>query len=71
DGDLRIYAVWLRVWFDLDGTGTDDDVEACWPLLAEPDVRLAILAARAHGADELVAKLVDRLPAVAPEGRKG
>ncbi|MGH7271896.1 MAG: hypothetical protein ACREJ3_15815, partial [Polyangiaceae bacterium] len=57
DGDLRIYAVWLRVWFDLDGPGTDAEVDESWPPLAEPEIRLAILAARAHGADELVAKL--------------
>jgi hypothetical protein len=51
DDDERIYATRLRVWFDLD----DDD--GGWPPLRDPEVRLALLLARAHGADRLVDKL--------------
>ena len=47
DEELRVYVVWLRTWFDLDHL----------PTSSEADVRLALLLARSHGADELVSKL--------------
>ncbi len=70
DQDTRIYATWLRVWFDFDspdaGSRGADHAEP-WPELAEVaevtegDLRLAALVARAHGADSLVSKLESKL----------
>ncbi len=51
DDDERIYATWLRVWFDL------DEDNGAWPPLRDAEVRLALLLARAHGAERLVDKL--------------
>lgn len=58
DQDERIYAAWLRVWFDLDGEGD-------WPPLADQDARLAVLLARSHGAEKLVDKLEARRVGIA------
>jgi hypothetical protein len=47
DGELRVYSVWLRTWFE-------------WTHLDAPsdaDVRMALLLARTHGAVDLVARL--------------
>ncbi len=69
DDEERMYATWLRVWFDLDGA-TDDEGQA-WPPLAEAQARLAALVARAQGAERLVDKLEERLLAIAhPERRE-
>jgi hypothetical protein len=56
DDELRVYAVWLRTWFE-------------WTHLdapSEPDMRLALLLARTHGALDLVARLEIALAAAAP-----
>jgi hypothetical protein len=117
DDEERVYATWLRVWFDLDEsdgedadppsrdehpTRTDgvdaggdaarggDEVSGAeqpargrgdpavegahpggWPALSEGDLRMAMLAARSHGAESLVTKLTHRLSAIArPESRE-
>lgn len=66
DDEERIYATWLRVWFDL-----DSEKDAEWPPLAEEDARLATLLARSHGADALVGKLEARLLAIARTAPQG
>jgi hypothetical protein len=66
DDDARIYATWLRVWFDLDA-----EEASGWPPLAEGDLRMATLVARAQGADDLVTKLSHRLSAIAPAEPRG
>jgi hypothetical protein len=101
DDDARVYATWLRVWFDLDeavqdtpdgdagarggeaeaaahrppdagGVGqSDEGSEAPWPALTEGDLRMATLAARAHGAESLVSKLTLRLSAIARAESRG
>jgi len=63
DEEERMYATWLRVWFDLDAEG--DAAGAPWPTLTDGDLRLAALAARAHGADRLFERLHARLEAIA------
>jgi hypothetical protein len=73
DDDRRVYATWLRIWFDFEGAadppgpGRADDP---WPPLTEGDVRVATLVARAQGADSLVTKLEARLLAIARHGRQ-
>jgi hypothetical protein len=68
DDDVRVYATWLRVWFDLD----DETGEGAPPSeLSEADVRMAMLAARAHGAESLVTKLTERLSAIARTEAQG
>jgi hypothetical protein len=57
DEELRVYAVWLRVWFDLDHL----------PKPSEPDARLALLLARTHGAEQLVLRLTGLLEAMTPK----
>jgi hypothetical protein len=66
DEEVRVYAAWLRVWFDLDdrGGGGGGDGAGHAPL-TEGDLRLATLLARAHGAEKLVDKLGERLAAIA------
>jgi hypothetical protein len=67
EGEERVYAVWLRVWFDLDGEsegGGGENGTGQVPL-SEGDLRLATLLARAHGAEKLVDKLGERLAAIA------
>ncbi len=99
DDDTRVYATWLRVWFDLDEDAPDapdGDTEAGraeaeanrprdtgrvgrggetrdvpWPALSEGDLRMATLAARAHGAESLVSKLTLRLSAIARAESRG
>jgi hypothetical protein len=70
DDEARIYATWLRVWFDLDVEDEDEDADAgagagagAWPALSEGELRMATLVARAHGAEELVSKLTLRVSA--------
>jgi hypothetical protein len=63
DDDERVYATWLRVWFDLEA-GTDD--ADAWPPLTEGELRMAMLLARSHGAEKLVELLGARLASVAP-----
>jgi hypothetical protein len=74
DDDHRVYATWLRVWFDFDAAEDGDPDGAGgrpWPALREGDVRLAALVARAQGADSLVTKLEERLVAIArPDGQR-
>jgi hypothetical protein len=74
DDDVRVYATWLRVWFDLDVEQTEaerEDGHAAREALSEADIRLAMLAARAHGAESLVAKLTERLSTIARAGSQG
>jgi hypothetical protein len=47
DDEVRVYALWLRAWFELDGL----------PSPPSGDVRKAILLARSHGAEDLIGKL--------------
>jgi hypothetical protein len=54
DEEERLYAVWLRTWFEIEG-GT----------ASEGELRLAALLARSQGADELVKKLDEKIAAVA------
>jgi hypothetical protein len=72
DDDEKVYAAWLRVWFDLDGGDGEVAVQdgAGQVPLTEGELRLATLLARAHGAEKLVDKLGARLAAIArpPQG---
>ena len=63
DGEESIYAIWLRVWFDLDAEAGD---AVGWPPLTDVDLRIARLLARGHGARDLVAELEERMASVAP-----
>jgi hypothetical protein len=64
DEDLRLYAVWLVVWFE-----SEEDPGATYressapgePSFAEGDLRMAALLARAQGAEELVVRLEERV----------
>ncbi len=68
DDETRIYATWLRVWFELD---VEADAEQPWPPLSDGDIRMATLIARTHGAERLVSKLEERLSGIArPELRE-
>ncbi|MFO0678269.1 MAG: hypothetical protein U0169_17160 [Polyangiaceae bacterium] len=49
---VRTLAVWLHVWFDLDGTDAPSDA----------DLRIAALFARNHGAQALVEKIEAAFP---------
>jgi hypothetical protein len=71
DDEQALYAVWLRVWFDLDEVGESDEGADRWPPLVEAEARLAALAARAHGAERLVDKLEARLLAIAHPVQQG
>jgi hypothetical protein len=71
DDDVRVYATWLRVWFDLDVEQAERQEDAAREALSEPDIRRAMLAARAHGAESLVAKLTERLSTIARAGSQG
>jgi hypothetical protein len=64
----RIYAVWLRTWFDLDTVAETGDAAAS----ASPEgaLRMAALLARAQGADKLVAKLDARIAVIARPGQE-
>jgi hypothetical protein len=68
DDEQQLYVAWLRVWFELDteAAGT----RHAWPALAEGQLRMATLLARAHGAEKLVQKLEERVSSIAhPENR--
>jgi len=54
DEEERIYAVWLRTWFDLPGEASDGEL------------RLALLLARSQGAADLAKKLEARIEPVSP-----
>jgi hypothetical protein len=69
DDEQAIYAVWLRVWFELDDEPATD--EEPWPPLAAAQARLATLAARAHGAERLIDQLAARLLAIAHPSHQG
>ncbi len=71
DDEARVYATWLRVWFGLDEDDAEADGAEPWPPLSEGDLRMATLAARAHGAESLVAKLTQRLSAIARAEAQG
>jgi hypothetical protein len=100
DDEARVYATWLRVWFDLDegeasaaegdelagrpdaeaeperggagGGGRGDSHRGGpWPALTDGDLRMAMLAARAHGAESLVSKLTLRLSTIARAESRG
>jgi hypothetical protein len=55
DEEQRIYAVWLRTWFELEA-----------PEPPEGELRLAALHARAQGGEELVKKLDAKIAALPP-----
>jgi hypothetical protein len=54
DDEERLYTVWLRAWFDL-----EDE-----PSASEGQLRLALLLARSHGAEDLVKKLEAAVEAI-------
>ena len=68
DDEARVYVTWLRVWFELD---VDVDAEEPWPALSGGDLRMAMLVARAHGAEALVSKLEERLSTIAEPELRG
>jgi hypothetical protein len=63
DDDRRMYATWLRVWFDMDKP--EGDYRTSAQPLAEGDLRVAALVARSQGAEKLLEKLEARLSSVA------
>jgi len=73
DADRRVYATWLRVWFDFESPAGPPEPAGAepWPPLTEGDVRVATLVARAQGADSLVTKLEEKLLAIARPERQG
>lgn len=66
DDDRRMYATWLRVWFDMDG-----DYRTAAQPLAEGDLRMAALVARSQGAEKLLEKIEARLSSVAHPAPSG
>lgn len=64
DDDRRMYATWLRVWFDMDAPEGDYRTAGAHPL-PEGDLRVAALVARSQGAEKLLEKIEVRLAAVA------
>jgi hypothetical protein len=56
DEEIRVYAVWLRVWFEIDTPSN----------ATEGEVRLALLLARAQGAVDLAKKLEGDLASRSP-----
>jgi hypothetical protein len=70
DDDRRMYATWLRVWFDMDEAEGGDYRTAAQPL-AEGDLRVAALVARSQGAEKLLEKIEARLSAVAQPAPSG
>jgi hypothetical protein len=68
DDEERTYLVWLHVWFDFDAGGSDENDRFRRPI-SEGELRMAMLLARAQGADKLVNKLEDRLAAIAQQGK--
>ncbi len=69
DDDRRMYATWLRVWFDMDAP--DGDYRTAAQPLAEGDLRVAALVARSQGAEKLLEKIEARLSAVAQAAPSG
>jgi hypothetical protein len=68
DDEQQLYVAWLRVWFELDTEAAC--TRHAWPALAEGQLRMATLLARAHGAEKLVEKLEERVSSIAhPENR--
>jgi hypothetical protein len=63
DGEERVYVLWLRTWFELDGKESGRD--RVWPAPSEGELRMATLLARAHGAEKLVERLEERVAAIA------
>jgi hypothetical protein len=63
DGEERVYVLWLRTWFELDGKQSGRD--RVWPAPSEGELRMATLLARAHGAEKLVERLEERVAAIA------
>ncbi|HEY8087023.1 MAG TPA: hypothetical protein VIF09_04240 [Polyangiaceae bacterium] len=63
DEERQIYVAWLRVWFDLDSEALD--YRSAGPALPEGRLRMAMLLARAHGAEKLVEKLEVRVSSIA------
>jgi hypothetical protein len=70
DDDRRMYATWLRVWFDMDVPEGDYRTAAAQPI-AEGDLRMAALVARSQGAEKLLEKIETRLSAVAQPASSG
>jgi len=70
DDDRRMYATWLRVWFDMDAPEGDYRSSAAQPL-AEGDLRVAALVARSQGAEKLLEKIEARLSSVAQPASSG
>jgi hypothetical protein len=66
DDEERVYSVWMRVWFDLDADDPGHE-RTVWPPIAEGDLRMATLLARAHGAEMLVEKLEARVASIAEQ----
>jgi hypothetical protein len=69
DEEQQLYVAWLRVWFDLDAEAAD--YRHAWPAMAEGQLRMATLLARAHGAEKLVEKLEQRVSSIAQSHRQG
>jgi hypothetical protein len=69
DDEQQLYVAWLRVWFDLDAEAAD--YRHAWPALAEGQLRMATLLARAHGAEKLVEKLEQRVSSIARPDHQG
>lgn len=57
DEEERLYAVWLRTWFELEGDAAGAN---------EGELRLALLLARSQGAEELVKRLEASLEVLSP-----
>jgi hypothetical protein len=68
--DRRMYATWLRVWFDMDAPEGDYRTAGAQPI-AEGDLRMAALVARSQGADKLLEKIEARLSSVAQSASAG
>ncbi|HEX8793032.1 MAG TPA: hypothetical protein VF765_18940 [Polyangiaceae bacterium] len=64
DDERRMYATWLRVWFDMDAPEGDYRTAGAHPL-PEGDLRMAALVARSQGAEKLLEKIEARLSSVA------
>jgi hypothetical protein len=67
--DRRMYATWLRVWFDMDAP--EGDYRTAAQPLAEGDLRMAALVARSQGAEKLLEKIEARLSSVAQPAPSG
>ena len=63
DEEQRVYVIWLRTWFELDGD--TDPGSPRWQPPSEGELRMAALLARAHGATKLVERLEDLVTAAA------